>query len=251
MWMSKHSLRAKDARPAAFLLIPAALTLTASAMLTHRAPPAAGTISGKITFTGTPPKMRPIDMAKEPTCAAQHATPITTENVVAGPENSLQYVVVYVSAGDQGSASPGATVRYEQKGCQYVPHVATMQTHQQVEIYNLDQTSHNIHPMAKANAEWNKSQPKGAPPIQTTFDKPEFIPVKCNVHPWMHGWFAVMPTSHYAVSGADGSFTLEGLPAGKYTVTAWHEQFGTQSQEVTIGGSEKKTLDFVFKAKPY
>jgi hypothetical protein len=195
--------------------------------------------------------MRPVDMAKEPSCAAQHPAPIKTENVVTGPGNSLEYVVVYISAGDQGSAAPTAPAEYEQKGCQYVPHVAAMQAHQQLRIVNLDQTSHNIHPMAKVNAEWNKSQPKGAPPIEVTFDKPEFIPVKCNVHPWMHGWFAVLPTSHYAISGPDGSFSITGLPAGKYTVTAWHEQFGTQTQEVTVGGGESKTADFVFKAKPY
>jgi len=250
MWMSKYA-SPKVRGSARYLLIPAALSLAGSAMATHRAPVAAGTISGKITFTGTPPKMRPIDMAKEPSCASQHPTPVTTENVVTGPANSLEHVVVYVSAGDQGSAAPSGAVKYEQKGCQYIPHVAVMQTHQQLEVYNLDQTSHNIHPMAKVNSEWNKSQPKGAPPIQTTFEKPEFIPVKCNVHPWMHGWFVVLPTSHYAVSGADGSFSLNGLPAGKYTLTAWHEQFGTQTQEVTVGANENKTVDFVFKAKPY
>ena len=212
---------------------------------------AAGAISGKVTFTGTPPRMKVIDMAKEPSCAAKHATPVKTENVVAGSDNTLRYVVVYISAGDQGSAAPTQAVAYDQTGCQYVPHVAVMQARQPLEIYNHDQTSHNIHPLAKVNSEWNKSQPPGAPPIHTTWDKPEFIAVKCNVHPWMHGWFVVVPTSHYAVSGEDGAFTLKGLPPGTYTVTAWHEQFGTQAQQVTIGGSETKAVNFVFKATPY
>jgi len=65
-----------------------------------------GTIGGTVTYTGTPPKMRPIDMAKEPACQAAHATPAMTENVVTGPGNTLRWVVVYVSAGDQGSAAP-------------------------------------------------------------------------------------------------------------------------------------------------
>jgi plastocyanin len=197
----------------------------------------AGSITGTVKFTGTPPKMKSIDMAKEPWC-------------VTGPGDALQYVVVYVSAGDQGSGPPAQTVRYDQKNCQYIPHIAALQAGQPMEIFNNDQTSHNIHPLPKANPEWNKSQPPGAPPIQTKFDTPEFIAVKCNVHPWMHGYFAVLKTSHYAVSGNDGSFTLTGLPPGKYTLTAWHEKFGTQTQDVTVGNEPAK-VDFVFKATPY
>jgi carboxypeptidase family protein len=126
-----------------------------------------------------------------------------------------------------------------------------LQTGQPLDIYNNDQTSHNIHPLAKVNPEWNKSQPPGTPPIHATYDKPEFIAVKCNVHPWMHGYFAVLTTSHYAVTGNDGKFSLAGLPAGKYTITAWHERFGTQSQEVTVSEGGTATANFVFKALPY
>lgn len=212
---------------------------------------AAGAVSGTITFTGTPPKMRPIDMAKEPTCAAQHPTPVMNENVVTGPGNTMKNVVIYISAGDHPTAAPTTPVRYDQKGCEYVPHVAVMQAGQPLEIYNNDKTSHNIHPLAKLNAEWNKSQPPGSPPLNATYAKPEFIAVKCNIHPWMHGYFAVLATPHYAVSGADGKFTISGLAPGTYTVTAWHERFGTQSQQVTVPASGSATSDFVYKVTPY
>jgi plastocyanin len=212
---------------------------------------AAGTISGTVTYTGTPPKMKPIDMAKEPTCAAQHTTPAMTDFVVTGPNNTLADVVVYISAGDAPSAAPAASVRYDQRGCRYSPHVALMQPNQKLEIYNDDQTSHNIHPMAKLNPEWNKSQPPGAPPIDVTYEKAEFIPVKCNIHPWMHGYFVVLNTSHAVVTGEDGTFSLAGLPPGKYTVTAWQEKFGTQTADVTITGSETQKVNLVFKATPY
>jgi plastocyanin len=214
-------------------------------------PKKAGTVSGHVTFTGTPPKMRPIDMAKEPSCAKQHSTPLLNESVITGPDNALGNVVVYVSAGDQPGAAATKAARYDQKGCEYIPHVAVLQVGQPLEIYNNDQTSHNIHPLAKVNQEWNKSQPPGSPPIKASYDKPEFIAVKCNVHPWMHGYFAVLKTPHHALTAQDGTFTLEGLPPGKYTLTAWHERFGTQSQEVTVGGDKATKADFVLKAVPY
>jgi len=233
----------------------AALGLTVmmgSALLVFARPPAGtGTITGKVTYTGTPPKMRPIDMSKEPSCAKQHATPILTQNVATGPGNTLQWVVVYISAGDEGTTTPTQSVRYDQKGCEYLPHVLPMQAGQQLQIFNDDQTSHNIHPLAKTNQEWNKSQPPGSPPIDTKWDKPEFISVKCNIHPWMHGYFVVLKTSHYAVTGEDGNFSISGLPPGKYTVTAWQEQYSSKSQDVTIAGSETKTANFVFTATPY
>ena len=212
----------------------------------------AGTVSGKVTFTGTPAKPKTIDMSKEPSCAKQHATPLTTESVVTGPNNGLENVVVYVSSGapDDGQV-PAQAVTYEQKGCQYLPHVLPMHVNQELKITNGDQTSHNIHPLAKVNHEWNKSQPPGTPAISEKYEKAEFISVKCNVHPWMHGVFAVMSTNHYDLSKGGGAFKLPNLPPGKYTITAWHEDYGTQTADITLTGNETKDVNFTFKAKAY
>jgi plastocyanin len=211
----------------------------------------AGTISGKVSYTGTPAKQKAIDMSKEPSCAKQHATPVTTETVVTGAGNVLENVVVYISAGADDANAPSQAVTFTQKGCQYIPHVIALHTGQQLQVANADQTSHNIHPLAKVNHEWNKSQPPGSPNIVEKFDQPEFISVKCNIHPWMHGWFVVLKTNHYSISGDNGGFSLPDLPPGKYTVTAWHEDYGTQTQDVTITGNETKSIDFSFKAKAY
>jgi plastocyanin len=213
--------------------------------------PAGGTISGKVTYEGTPAKMKPIDMSKEPSCAKMYTTPPLAETVVTGAGNSLENVVVYVSAGAPDDATPSTAAVFTQKGCRYIPHVLAFQVNQEIKIANEDQTSHNIHPLPKLNREWNKSQPPGTPPITEKYDKHEIFPVKCNVHPWMHGNFAVLKNSHFAVTGDGGAFSLANLPSGKYTITAWHESYGEQTQDVTISGSEAKTVNFVFKAKPY
>jgi hypothetical protein len=228
----------------------AGVAILAAATMTS-AVPGGGTVSGKITYEGTPAKQKPIDMSKEPSCAKQYSTPATTETVVTGPNNALENVVVYISAGAPDDPAPSQAAVFTQKGCRYTPHVLAFQVNQQLEVVNDDQTSHNIHPLPKVNREWNKSQPPGTPPIVDKYDKPEFIPVKCNVHPWMHGTFAVLKNSHYSISAEGGDFKLPNLPPGKYTVTAWHESYGEQALEVTIAGSETKTVNFVFKAKPY
>jgi plastocyanin len=214
-------------------------------------PAGSGTITGKVTYSGTPPKARPIDMSKEPVCAKEHTTPVKSQTVVTGPANSLANVVVYVSAGDQGSSAPAKEAKLDQKGCVYDPHVVVMQVGQELKISNDDQAAHNIQANSKVNPAFNKAQTAGSPPIEIKYEKAEFIPLKCNIHPWMSAWVAVVNTSHSAVSGEDGSFTITGLAPGKYTVSAWHEQAGTQTQEVTIGAGETKNISFVFKLLPY
>src|ERR1700676_3091406 len=104
---------------ARYVLLPVLFALTLAVAGVGPAP--AGTIEGKVTYTGTPPKMKPIDMSKEPTCAKEHNPPALSENVVTGPGNALQYVVVYVSAGEQPGQPPSEPVRYDQKGCMYWP----------------------------------------------------------------------------------------------------------------------------------
>jgi plastocyanin len=211
-------------------------------------------INGKVTLNGTPPKPKPFDLSKEPECAKMHASnPLFPKNVLTGPGNGLRNVVVYVSSGDteNSPSPPPATAEvYDQQGCHYTTHVLAVRVGQEVKISNNDPFSHNIHPLAKINREWNKMQPPGTPPFSYAFDQEEFIPIKCNIHPWMSGYFVVLRTSHFMVTGEDGRFSLPNLPPGHYVVTAWHEVYGTQNKEITVGGSESQSIDFSFTAKP-
>jgi plastocyanin len=210
-----------------------------------------GSLSGTVTFDGTAPRMRPINMAAEPSCARVHTTPAMTEDVVVGAGGSLENVVVYLK-GDfsQYSFPPAAApVTLDQKGCQYTPHVIAMQVNQALDVLNSDQTTHNIHPVPMNNREWNQSQPPGSAPLNETFAREEIaVPVKCNVHPWMKSYIAVVGNPYFQVTGADGSFNLTNVPPGTYTLVAWHESFGPMEQSVTVGASEAKTgLTFAFK----
>lgn len=231
-------------------IVLAGMTFLAGSGVVLAGPPSGGSVSGRVTYEGTPPKMKPIDMSNEPACAKMYTTLPTAETVVTGAGNALADVVIYVSAGAPDDPAPSSAVVFTQKGCRYIPHVLVFVVNQELKVQNEDQTSHNVHPQPKQNREWNKSQPPGAPAITEKYEKAEFIPVKCNIHPWMHGNFAVLKNSHYAVSNETGGFSLANLPPGKYTISAWHESYGEQSQEVTITGNETKTITFSFKTKP-
>lgn len=215
------------------------------------APPSGGSVSGTVKLDGTPPHERSIDMSKEPSCAKEHASnPVKVESVVVGPNGGLQNVVVYVTQGLSGNEASSTEVQeWDQKGCQYIPHVMALDANQHFKVVNSDQTSHNIHPQPKNNSEWNKSQPPGSPPFDISWANVEVaIPVKCNIHPWMHGYMAVVKGPH-AVSDNSGDFKLEGLAPGSYTLTAWQEEYGTQTQKVTVAAGKPATVSFTFKAK--
>ena len=214
------------------------------------APGSAPAVTGKVILQGQPMKAKMINMVSEPGCAKQYSTPPTTEDVVVGPGGGLKNVVVYVSAGGpEQSGPPAQPVSVEQKGCRFAPHIVVMQANQEVRVMNEDATTHNIHPLASVNREWNKAQPPGTPPLEEAFAREEFISVKCNIHSWMHSYFVVLKTPYYSVSNENGTFSLENLPPGKYTVTAWHEVYGKQTQEVTVSGNETQPLNFVFKTQ--
>jgi plastocyanin len=206
-------------------------------------------ISGEVKFQGTPPKPTRIDVSQDPLCAKAHSTPLTTEDILVGPDGGLANVVLYVSDGlsTQTFQPPQQPAVLEQKGCQYKPHVLAVQSNQKINIINSDETTHNIHPSPVNNREWNMTQPHGMP-LEKSFAREEVaVPVKCNVHPWMKGYIAVLKNPYFAVSDKEGHFSLKDLPPGSYTITAWQEKLGTSVQKITVGAGENKTLDFTFK----
>jgi Carboxypeptidase regulatory-like domain len=242
-----------------FALTVSALLLIAFGLLystQHVNAAAEGTITGTVKLNGTAPKMKTIDMSKDPVCVKAHANnPAHLETVVVDASGGLEYVVLYLSEGlppavaNQVASTPQ---KYDQKGCMYVPHVIGVDVDQKIEVTTSDPTTHNIHPLPKPggpNIGWNKSQPPGAPPITTSWKAEEVaVPVKCNIHPWMHGYHAVVK-GPYAVSDEKGSYTINNVPPGNYTVTAWQEEYGTQTQKVTVAAGKPATADFTFKAK--
>ncbi len=214
------------------------------------APLGTATISGVVTFMGTPPANPPIDMSEEPDCQAKYTDgPVDPRVVVT--DGKLGNVFVYVKGGlPEGAAFPaptGAAV-IDQNGCLYTPRVVGVMVGQDIEILNSDPLMHNIKAVPTENRGFNISQPNAGMTSTRSFRTPEImVPLECNVHGWMHAYLGVLEHPYFAVTGADGTFTIEGLPAGTYEIEAWHEIYGTQTGSVTIADDGTGTVDFSYE----
>jgi hypothetical protein len=215
-------------------------------------PATAGVVSGRILFTGKALPAKTIDMSEDPQCAKLHKAAVVDRAEAVNKNGTLGNVFVYIKSGLEGKkfAPPGNAAVMDQKGCWFEPRVLGIQTGQELAVTNSDPVTHNIHPRAHVNREWNQSQAEASSPLQRKFMYPEImIRVKCNIHNWMHAWIGVVENPYFAVTGSDGRFELKNVPPGEYTIEAWQEELGVQEQHVTVAPSGQAEVAFTFKGE--
>jgi plastocyanin len=218
----------------------------------HVDPATAGSLTGRVTFEGTPPAAEPLKMASDPACA-EGSGPNPVNDAVLVHDGGLENAFVYVKTGLDPAYSfdvPTTPVELDQRGCRYVPRIFGVRAGQPVVVMNGDDTLHNVHSLPKENREFNNSMSMKGERRTYTFDKPEvMVRFKCDVHNWMTAYAGVMAHPFFAVTKADGSFEIPGLPPGTYTVEAWHERFGTRTQQVTVADHQAQSTSFTFSDK--
>ena len=204
-----------------------------------------GTISGTVKFDGTPPTPKKVEVTKDKeVCGLK---PHFEEELIVGSNGVIANAVVVLKDA-KGTVKP-ADVKFDQKGCDYVPHVLAFPAGSTVEIVNSDGILHNIHTTSTVNPPFNMAQPKFKKVIKQTVEKPEIIKVNCDAHGWMHGWWYVTDTPYYAVTDENGKFEIKDVPPGSYTIEVWQEKLGTQDQKVDVKAGAAATSDFSLKLK--
>src|SRR4029079_8255890 len=210
----------------------------------------AGTVAGRVKIEGRVAANTRIDLAADPYCESQNQFGETFENFIV-TAGGLENVFVYVKdgLGDYGFDVPTEPVKLDQIGCQYRPHVLGLRVGQKLVIANGDDTLHNVHAMGKSNGEWNKGQAlKNMSDTKVFKTREVMVPFKCDVHNWMRSLVGAMDHPYFAVTHDGGTFDLKNLPAGTYTIEAWHERLGHQTQSDTLGAEEFQQLTLTFKA---
>lgn len=207
------------------------------------------TVSGTVTYVGDVPALRPITMDADPQCASKHSGEVPNQVLALGDGNTMGNVFVRVSSGlpEKQWEPPSQPAVIDQEGCIYHPHVMGVMAGQTLRFLNSDELLHNVHGLPEQNREFNQAMPPTVTQSDVALEQPEpLFPVKCDVHPWMQSYVAVMSHPYFDVTAEDGRFTLSNLPAGTYEIEAWHERLGTRTATVTVEDGGTATTDFSF-----
>jgi plastocyanin len=210
----------------------------------------AADVSGRATYEGPPPERFVLRMNADPNCEKIHGeTKVYSDDQLVGGNGELANVFFYLK-GAPAAPAPSTAVELKQQGCLYIPHVQGVLAGQTIDIVNADPTLHNVRALARINRPFNLGQPAEGT-RQKSFPKAEeHIKFKCDVHPWMNAYVFVMEHPYFAASDEKGRFAIANVPPGTYTLVAWHEVYGQQELEITVGAEGKSDVAFTFKPAP-
>lgn len=201
-----------------------------------RGPARTGTITGHVTFAGTPPGNPVIRMGMDPTCAdLNRGRMVIQEEALVARDGSVGNVFVRLDGTFPQTPIPSAPVVIEQRDCVYGPRVVGVRVGQTLQIRNDDDLLHNVHSSSASSNSFNVGQPKAGLVFTVTPRTPEvMVRLGCDVHRWMTAFVGVVAHPYFAVTDATGRFTIANVPAGTYLLKTWHEQFGERSTQITV-----------------
>lgn len=209
-----------------------------------------GTVQGVVKYEGAVPKGTKLSVPLD--CVKSRPNGLYSDEVTV-KDGKLKNVLVRIVKGLEGKSfgpPPDQAVVLDQVECMYEPKVIAARVGQKVDIVNSDPIFHNVRSVTTKNENFNVGMAHQHERVTKVFTQPDMIlQTKCDVHPWMTGYIAVIEHPFFAVTSADGKFEIKGIPAGNYTLELWHETLGVQTQEIAVKGGGSQALAFTFKAK--
>lgn len=206
-----------------------------------------GTVTGLIKFAGAAPPPEQLEINRDEKVCGTGTRP--SDVLIVSESGGIQNVVVSIEDIDTGKPQPDSkeNPKLVQEKCWFNPHVSLVPAGSTVDLFNADKVMHNIHTASKINPVVNKAHPSFKKRLRFKLREPEVIKIKCDMHSWMDAWFIVTAHPYYAVTAADGSFSLTDVPPGTYTLQAWHETLGKQTQQVKVEPNGETNIVFELK----
>lgn len=213
--------------------------------------PVNGTIKGTVIVKGKVPGNSIIRMGVDPKCAQLNEGSRVIQQVFAATiDNHLGNVFVRVVGSFPSTPLPKEPVVIDQRKCVYAPRVVGMRLGQTLQVRNDDQLLHNVHSSSEVGNSFNVGQPIAGMVYSFTPRSEEvMVKIGCDVHRWMTAYVGVVTNPFFAVSGADGSFEIPHVPAGKYTLEAWHEQLGVLTSDVVVKSGATAPVGLTYEIK--
>lgn len=212
-----------------------------------------GTIKGRFVLDGAipelPPKMKKGNpAAKDAVCMAQD---IPDESLVVdekskGIANIFLYLPKATKIHPDLKSSKEKSVTFDNKECRFVPHGLFVRTDQVVKVISSDPINHNTKTNPLRNEGINQSisnASKDGVPYKNPRAEKQPIPVECSIHPWMKAYWLILDHPYAVVSGPDGSFTLDKVPAGNHEFAVWQERSGYLDRKLKVTVKPGETAD--------
>jgi plastocyanin len=206
----------------------------------------AGEILGVVKLAGKAPPAELLRLTADHAVCGPEARP--SEALVLSASGGIKNAVAFITQERMEGWRASTTFQMDQRHCAFVPRVLIVPQGSTVEVLNSDGILHNFHTLGRLNPSLNLAQSRRAKPLRVTFEHPEIVQVKCDIHGtgFMRAWIVVASHPYYALTDDEGRFRIPGIPPGPHTVEVWHERLGTKRVPVTVGASGEVNLIVTF-----
>jgi hypothetical protein len=221
------------------------IVTTARAEYTEAPVTNGGSISGRVTYDGTPPKPEKVTITQDPgTCGTSRELDEWQVSASGGVKDTVVYLVDIKSGKKMDfPAKPGL----DQKGCRYEPHMQIIGKNASLEVKNSDPILHNIHSYQEGRTILNIAEPKQGMTVDKKMNKSGGEALKCDIHNFMRGGLFVADNPYAVVTDSDGKYEIKDVPPGTYQIATFHEVAGTKMGSVTVSAGAKVTYDTKIK----
>jgi len=201
-------------------------------------------VEGTVQMQGTPPPPKKIQVAQDADVCGEtrEVFPVRLEN------GGIDDAVVWIDDIQRGKAFSFPPAHLDQRDCTFLPHIVIMKSGD-VNITSRDPIPHSVHTHALHNRDYDESTSSLRGEISLSFQHPDVISIRCDLHGWMQAYVLVAKNPYYAITANGGKFKLDGVPEGHYRLKVWSENLGGSEQEIVVEEGKPTKADFTLKSQ--